>query len=805
MKSKVKTLNSPRERSFTIKEEDLEFVSRIATGGFGEIFLGYYLPDSRKVAIKKLYSEEIDLSISNEIKIHKQLDDKYILNLVGYTTTKPYLIVTEFMENKSLYDWIHNSQMKLSSTDFTIISYGIAKGMEYIHSRSIIHRDLKPSNILLDHLFLPRICDFGISTKFDSIVRDRMGTIAYAPPEVLSDSSYNNKVDVYSFGVILFEMLTGNNPFFGKNANQILLMSSNNLNLNFPDDTPSKLKELILNCLNHDSNMRPSFSDIANDLLNGNVFFPGTDRELFETFFENFIMKIPEVAVPTPIIIKNKDKVIEEEDELSDVVVGMSIDNILVALQNIENQAFENAVIELEKNVLIAKPKAHEFWETLFLLVITTPVEWARRISGILTEASQYTSLLSHLDGNCVYVVDYTLEVINNLVYFSPDIVDSSMCKDLQVVTLKSEEKYKEQAVLILIKKIEQEKAGSPMIEEILEILKLCAPKLVEYSCGAYVIKTLYIYRDVIKFKIDKLLDLAKKFFESSIDQNVIAVYEILLSLDKPAALFDIGLVNSHIIKENLDLRDLAIEYLRLNIGKLDNETIHMSIQVLLNSYELYKYNRAMLLLCKIAEDSSYSSYFFGSSINMKMLTLRSDYCTGIFPLFVLLWKSDPKFPLSHPKTPYYLSCLIRYSDSDMFILLCDIISQTKLEREIYESLNENSAIEILCSRILSSKSRRDIEYGSKVLYKYAAIEFLSIYMLVIPVISLQILGGIRDSYYCLYSLLTMTNHPQCIQKIKEYLFMDYFNSFFGLCDEETKEFVQLANQLKERLENSSK
>jgi serine/threonine protein kinase len=95
------------------------------------------------------------------------------------------------------------------------IALDVARGLEYIHSQGVVHRDIKPENILFDENFVVKIADFGIAceeTFCDLLVEDE-GTYRWMAPEMVKREAYNRKVDVYSFGLLLWEMVTGRIPY----------------------------------------------------------------------------------------------------------------------------------------------------------------------------------------------------------------------------------------------------------------------------------------------------------------------------------------------------------------------------------------------------------------------------------------------------------------------------------------------------------------------------------------------------------------------------------------------------------------
>ncbi|PIO76883.1 kinase domain protein [Teladorsagia circumcincta] len=140
----------------------------------------------------------------------------------------------------------------------------IAEGMEYLHKNKVIHRDLKSPNILFDEEGVVKICDFGTShqqKKQNSTVMSFCGTVSWMAPEVIKKQPCCEKVDVYSYGVVLWELVTREQPY--KNINQMAIIygvGSNNLSLPIPDSAPDGLKMLMRQCWSTTPRNRPSFT-----------------------------------------------------------------------------------------------------------------------------------------------------------------------------------------------------------------------------------------------------------------------------------------------------------------------------------------------------------------------------------------------------------------------------------------------------------------------------------------------------------------------------------------------------------------
>ncbi|KAG5246805.1 Cysteine-rich RLK [Salix suchowensis] len=224
-------------KTITSATENFSFGNKLGQGGFGSVYKGR-LPRGQEIAVKRLSknSRQGVQEFKNEVRLISKLQHKNLVRLLGCCIYKEEkMLVYEYLPNKSL-DFFIFDKTKSELLDWrqrVEIILGIARGLLYLHQDSrlkIIHRDLKAGNVLLDGAMNPKISDFGMARIFgeDQIEANTtrvVGTYGYMSPEYAMEGLYSMKSDVFSYGVLVLEVISGrkNNDYYDESASQNLI------------------------------------------------------------------------------------------------------------------------------------------------------------------------------------------------------------------------------------------------------------------------------------------------------------------------------------------------------------------------------------------------------------------------------------------------------------------------------------------------------------------------------------------------------------------------------------------------------
>ncbi|XP_068198252.1 tyrosine-protein kinase Blk isoform X2 [Antennarius striatus] len=264
-----------------IPRESLKMVKKLGAGQFGEVWMGYY-KNTQRVAIKTLKEGTMEPeAFLQEANLMKKLQHERLVRLHAVVTKEPILIVTEFMVNGCLLDFLKTDEGKrLNLNKLIDMAAQIAEGMAYIERRNYIHRDLRAANILVNETMHCKIADFGLARIIESEYTAHEGAkfpIKWTSPEAINFGRFSIKSDVWSFGILLTEIVTyGRIPYPGMTNPEVIRSLDRSYRMPCPDGCPKELYDIMKMCWKENPEDRPTFEFLQNTL---NDFFTATEGQ----------------------------------------------------------------------------------------------------------------------------------------------------------------------------------------------------------------------------------------------------------------------------------------------------------------------------------------------------------------------------------------------------------------------------------------------------------------------------------------------------------------------------------------------
>jgi serine/threonine protein kinase len=282
---------------------DYKRVKDLGEGRFGIVRLVEHKVNGKQLAVKYIRGgPNFDCArLFREVGMLASLGHPCIVKIAGWCLPndecKEARIIMEYICNGSLADALSevkegNKPIFWTHENISKIIVGIVLGMKHLHSQDIIHRDLKPGNLLLDKEFRVRICDFGTARIEDcgTTTTNMFATLIYAAPEVFDGEKPTKKVDVFAFGLILYELLVGESVFpSDATVARMARLHIDNFRPEIPNYVKSPIRRIIERCWSKDAESRPSFDEIY-DLL-GRASFEFFD-DVSQSVVKRFISEV---------------------------------------------------------------------------------------------------------------------------------------------------------------------------------------------------------------------------------------------------------------------------------------------------------------------------------------------------------------------------------------------------------------------------------------------------------------------------------------------------------------------------------
>lgn len=264
-----------------INYQEIEEGEILGKGSFGVVLRGRWR--NGDVAIKVFQTESEHAAFLVELRQLSRVDHPNIIKLYGASTQPPYVfLVMEYAECGSLYKVLHQMKPQVSYHSGHAITWVLqcARGVDYLHNmkpKPLIHRDLKSPNLLLinEGLWL-KICDFGTACDKQTVMTNNKGSAAWMAPEVFEGNTYTEKCDIFSWGIILWEVLTRRLPFDEIRGNDLRVLWAIHSGKRPPpiQNCPEELEELMTRCWNKDATVRPTMDEIVEQMQFIQTFFP---------------------------------------------------------------------------------------------------------------------------------------------------------------------------------------------------------------------------------------------------------------------------------------------------------------------------------------------------------------------------------------------------------------------------------------------------------------------------------------------------------------------------------------------------
>ncbi|MCI0331272.1 MAG: serine/threonine protein kinase [candidate division Zixibacteria bacterium] len=288
------TPNQPEEKS--AEQSPYRLVELVGSGGMANVYRAIQVSLEREVAIKRLHPYLIqNLSFlarfQKEARAAASLRHENLVSVIDYgQDAEGYFIVMEYVRGRTLREILEQGKVPLEAA--IVIAHKVALGLGFCHSSGVVHRDVKPGNILLSEDGEVKLTDFGIAKAQDAsitVTGTTLGSPAYMAPEQLRSMEVDRRADVFSLGVVLYEMLSGKKPFDGDNYSAVItsILTAGAVPLcDLSPEIPARLSLLAAQMLEKDPDRRVSKMEEAAERLEGLMHYYGVSqrRELLRNF-----------------------------------------------------------------------------------------------------------------------------------------------------------------------------------------------------------------------------------------------------------------------------------------------------------------------------------------------------------------------------------------------------------------------------------------------------------------------------------------------------------------------------------------
>lgn len=787
-------------REYVVSLSDFEFGDTVGKGGFGEVRRAIQSSTGKECAVKTIFNERLEGSklrrYIGEIETMIHCNNMFLLPFVGFTPEPPYAIVTEFMPNGSLDRYVRDKTgIKLSGKQLTAIAMGIAFGMIHLHQKGIIHRDLKAANIMLDSRLFPRIGDFGIA-RFEEVegMTAKIGTPNYMAPELIVTHEYDQKVDVYSYGMILYEMTQGIRPFKSYKMNEIFTMVlKKNKRPEFVKKVPDALRKLIEKCWSTEPSSRPSFEEIFERFRSGEVFFEHTRRSDIEKFLEIigitekrnmfYKRKVTEYSYDSyslegftdtdpklkhfSLYTETSEEEYEEEDYYESQFSSAHIDP--------RSQEFpkhiELDVLEVTASTFLKfyKPLGKYLTRKLPIpsikAIISGCLSLMRRDGSFIPLLNQVQFFVNLPSGNSA-VLDQIVECYAELFIKFPKLISR---QHLSLISDLVGKKPTEMLILhsYYVKDLLMFSNPWPLLDNLLTLQKVLLNKPSGYMYLAIFNHLITSYESYAKERAVHVRGIFIFFLSSKVEENVRTAYDGLCQLYSDYSGIDFKRLASHLMNPNISSAALSL-LMRINVPPASDELVNSLLQLTSTT------PKAWIPILRISRGESGSRYLVN---NLNWLEQAKRHPSDVCRLFLSLFcnESARKNLCENKYFVSFLCSLLGQDDIRLHGAASTILRRSPLTQALIDELTRSGFIR---NYIQDAEKNKKNKMMHNVLMLFDALGragYSKDFDVLIPVLKLMLEQNGDNAVDVLTVIVTLSYHKNCALKMIKNGFKELF------------------------------
>ena len=636
---------------------------------YGNVYLATNTTTGEQCVIKQLVERKLDPRhmevFEREIEMSSRAMSPYIVKFLGFHDAYPYSLVYEYMANGNLNTFLYKRKLELSGTQKSIIAIGIAYSMRALHQKNLVHGNLSSWNVLLDQNLVPKVMISRSSHELSNRPKFiDFGQPNYAAREKLLEGKETLESDVFSYGLLLRELVTGKKPFENMTVGQIRASWRINPRLRCPESFTGPMADLINSCLVVQPKERPTFEDIVKQFKeNQNLYFPDSNSRVVRSFIdlwdrqEKFERPGKETPYNEYVALLREDK---SHENIMNTVLG-STENAEAFMRAAVNIFCGDNELENRKNAALELMHLLGYDKSMVQLFVSTKL---------------YERCLLKTKG----LVTYCLSLLLPVFEVCPEVATPPLIQKIEGYFGEAPVK-----VLRLFWVLTQHFTEEKFQWAVADSLLLHAPVFFDTKGMCDYVQV--IYSLVAKFECFRrerahaCVSIFRRCIDSADEQVIKLGYSILTSLERREV------NNPAVLLKHSSVESLAPSVLRyltvVKVETVDPAIIEMLVQsneVKLASSVLWRFARSPMFFEPIMRHASYFT--------------RMDPQDIVTLLLVMMCNKELQEPLSKlAEMPSILAFIAKSGEPELLIAICSMIRRFTVTPEFVSRLEANGFI----------------------------------------------------------------------------------------------------------------